>query len=135
MADGVEGVVREVALGATGFLADQSHRLELVEQVAAAGIDVRQTVDQFAAGVLHRRHDGRVAGLQGVVVGQRNGIDTGRKAWLVGYAGHSLSVQKNPGFVASKRLTEIVAGHQIGDRLGCIHERLQCVFFKILNAV
>ena len=100
LADGVEGVVREVALGAAGFLTDQSHCLELVEQVAAAGVDVGQTVDQFAAGVLHRGHDGRVARLQCVVVGQRNGIDTGCKAWLVGYAGHSLSVQKNPGFVA-----------------------------------
>ena len=135
LADGVEGVVREVALRATGFLADQTHRFQLVEQVAAAGVDVGQTVDQFAAGVLHRRHDGRVAWLQSVVVSQRNGIDTGRKTWLVGYAGHSLSVQKNPGFVASKRLTEIVAGHQIGDRLGCIHGRLRDEFLKILNAV
>ena len=100
LANRVQRVVRQVALGAAGFLADQAHRLQLVEQVAAAGVDVGQTVDQFAAGVLHRGHDGRVARLQCVVVGQRNGIDTGCKAWLVGYAGHSLSVQKNPGFVA-----------------------------------
>jgi hypothetical protein len=40
LADGVERVVRQVALGAAGFLADQPHGLQLVEQVARAGVDV-----------------------------------------------------------------------------------------------
>ena len=44
LADGVERVVREVALGAAGFLADQAHGFQLVEQVGRAGVDVLQAV-------------------------------------------------------------------------------------------
>jgi hypothetical protein len=46
LADGVQRVVREVALRAAGLLADQAHGFELVEQVAAAHVDVRQPVHE-----------------------------------------------------------------------------------------
>ena len=75
--------MRQVALGTAGFLADQAHGLKFVEQIATAGVDVRQAVHQLAAGVLHGRHDGRVPGFQCVVIGQCNRIDAGTKTALV----------------------------------------------------
>ena len=102
LADGVECVVRQVTLGAAGFLANQPHRFKLVQQVTAAGVDVRQPVDALAAGVLHGGHEGRVLFFQRVVVGQRNRIDAGAEAALVGHAVHRPAVQENARLVASQ---------------------------------
>ena len=94
--------MRQIALGAAGFLADQAHGFKLVEQIAAAGVDVAQAIDQLAAGVLHRRHDGRIFGLQRVVIGQRDSVDARAKAALVRHAGDLLAVEENPGLVAAQ---------------------------------
>ena len=134
LADGVERVMRQVALGAAGFLTDQPHRFELVQQVAAAGVDVRQAVDALAAGLLHGGHDRGVFFLQRVVVGQRNRIDAGAEAALVGHAVNLPAVKEDARPVAAQRFAEVVAGHQRGGGLRSIHGQVsRC--FQILNTV
>ncbi len=55
LGQGAERVVGEVALRAAGLLAEDAHRLELVEQVGAALVDVQHPVDGLAARRLDRR--------------------------------------------------------------------------------
>ncbi len=122
LADRVERVVREVALGAAGLLADQAHRLQLVEQVAGAGVDVGQPVHPLAAGVLHRRHQRRKPLLQRVVVGQGNGIDAGRQRRLVGHAVDLAAVDEYIRAISPQRFAKLRARHQRGGG-GGIHGR------------
>ncbi|MCY1226415.1 hypothetical protein D9M72_386440 [compost metagenome] len=114
LGDGVERVVRQVALGAAGFLADQPHGLELVEQVARTRVDVREPVHALAAGVLHGGHERRVLGLERVVVGEGDGVDAGLEGGLVGHAGDAAAVDEHGGRVAAQRFTVVGAGHEEG---------------------
>jgi hypothetical protein len=97
LADGVQRVVRQVALRAAGFLAHQAHGFELVEQVAAAHVDVAQPVHHLAAGVLHGRHQPGVFRLERVVVGQGDGVEAGLEGALIGHAGHAPAIDKDRG--------------------------------------
>ena len=56
LVDGVEAVLGQVALGAAGVLADQPHRLQLVELVGGRAVDVEEAVNRVAGALLDRRH-------------------------------------------------------------------------------
>jgi hypothetical protein len=107
LADGVQRVVREVALRAAGLLANQAHGFELVEQVAAAHVDVRQPVDEPATGVLHGSHQTGVFRLERVVVGEGDRVDAGLKCAFVGHAEHPPAIDKHGGVVAAQRFTVV----------------------------
>ena len=94
LADGVQCIVHEIALGAAGFLADQAHGFQLVEQVTGAGVDVSEPVHALAAGLLHSRHDGRVLRLERVVVGECDGVDAGAEGAFVGHAVHLAAIDE-----------------------------------------
>ena len=53
--DRVEPVLSQIALGAAGVLADEAHRLQLVELIGGRAIDVEEAVDLGAGAFLHRR--------------------------------------------------------------------------------
>src|SRR3546814_1924591 len=68
----VEGVMRQIALRAAGSLADQTHRLEFVEQVLRGFVDVQHPVDRLAGCVLTGGHDRDVLLTQREVVCDAN---------------------------------------------------------------
>ena len=94
LAERGERIAREVALGAARLLADEPDCFELVEQVLAAGGDVHHAVD----GLPLRRgggHHRRQLGAQREVVGEADGIDARREAWLVGDGGDGVAVDED----------------------------------------
>ena len=58
--DAVQRVMRQIALRAAGRPADQTDRLELVEQIRRILVDVEHAVDGLARRALARRHDRHV---------------------------------------------------------------------------
>jgi hypothetical protein len=66
--DRVERVVRQIALRATGFLTEDAHRFELVQQVAGRFVDVQHAIDGSAAAcrALHGGHQVRAICSAGV---------------------------------------------------------------------
>ena len=58
--DGIERIVGQVALCATTLAADQSHRLQLREQVLAMPIDVQHAVHGLTRGRLLGQHQAAV---------------------------------------------------------------------------
>ncbi len=114
LADGIERVVRQVALRAAGLLAHQAHGFELVEQVAAAHVDVAQPVHHLAAAVLQGRHQAGVFRLERVVVGEGDGVEAGLEGAFVSHAGHAPAIHKHGGAVAAQGFAVVRARHQAG---------------------
>jgi hypothetical protein len=121
LSDRIQGVVRQVALGAAGLLAHQAHGLQLVEQVAAAHVDVAQAVDRPATGVLGGRHQPLVFGPQRVVVGQRDGIQARLQCALIGHGLDPPPVNEHRGTVAPQRFAVVCPGHQWSAGVGVRH--------------
>jgi hypothetical protein len=122
--DRVERVVGEVALGAAGFLAHDAHGLELVQQVAGAGVDVGEAVHAPAARVLHCRHERRQLAAVREVVGERDGIDAGLQRARIRHALDGLPVDEHARAIAPQRLAVIGARHQGRAGSRCVQGRL-----------
>ena len=121
LADGVERVVRQVALRAARLLAHEPHGLELVQQVARARVDVHHAVHALAAGVLHRRHERRGLRLERVVVGERDGVDARLQLRIVGHRLDAAAVDEHARRQPPQRLAVVIAGHQGGGGGRCVH--------------
>ena len=52
LAERIHRVVHQVALGAAGFLAQQAHRFELVQQIARRLVDVQHAVDRSSCAAM-----------------------------------------------------------------------------------
>jgi len=110
--DRTERVVREVALAATGLLAEHADRLELVEQVAARAVDVDHAVHGLAARRLLGEHDRRKLFAQREVVADADGVDAGRELRRVGNALDALAVDEHARREAAQRLAILAGAHQ-----------------------
>jgi hypothetical protein len=118
--DAVERVVCQVALRAPGLLADDPHRLQLVQQVARVAVDVQQPVDRRAGAGLGRGHQPGQLRAAREVVGDADRRDAGRQARLVGHALHVLPVEEHARAQGAKGVAVLGGRHE--------HEALQpCV--------
>ncbi len=120
LADGIHGVVGEIALRAAGLLAQQPHHFQLVQQVLGRGVDVAEAVDPLAAGVLHRRHQRLVFGLEREVVGEGDRVHARPQQGLVGDAFDAVAVDEDFRAQAAQRFAVLLAGHE-GRGGGGIH--------------
>src|SRR5689334_5935976 len=93
--EGVEGVVRQVALRAARLATDEAHRFQLAEQVARALIDVQHPVDGLARCRLPGRHERRVLRAERKVVCNAGRRNPGLKLRLIGYAFDAPAVEKD----------------------------------------
>jgi hypothetical protein len=80
----VQRVVCQVALRAAGLLAQQTHGLELVEQVACRVVDMQHAVDHMAAAGLGGQCDGCELRVAREVIGVGQCVDTGCERGFVG---------------------------------------------------
>jgi hypothetical protein len=104
--------MHEVALRAAGLLAENAHRLELVEEVGARSVDVQHAVDGLAAGGLHRKHQRRKIFPLREVVGHAESLDARLQGWLVGDALDAAAVDEDARLVAAQRFTVLGGRHQ-----------------------
>src|SRR5262245_48271082 len=88
IAQAVERIVREVALGAAGLLAEHPHGFELVQEVASAIVHMEHAAHHAVAPGLIGQGDGLQFRPQGVVVGERERIDAGAQGRVVRDAGN-----------------------------------------------
>ena len=93
----VQRVMREIALRAAAFLADEPHRLELVEQIGRALVDMQHAVDDLARRALPRRHQRLVLRLVREIVGDADAGNAGRQQRLVGDAVDASPLTKTRG--------------------------------------
>ena len=112
LVDGVEAVLRQVALGTARVLADEAHRLELAQLVVGRAVDVEEAVDRRARALLDRRHRIPVVLRAREVVGQPDGGDAWREARLVGDGFDRRAVEPDPRRRAPERLPVILGGHE-----------------------
>ena len=120
LGDAVERVVRQVALGATRFLAQHPHRLQLVQQVSGRFVHMEHAADHAVAARLGRQGDGFQLGPQRVVVRECERIDARLKGGLVGNAGNFAAIDIDRGPIAAQRFPVGLARHQVGFcRRGC----------------
>ncbi len=108
----VQAVVRQVALCTAGFLAQQAHGLELVEQVAGRLVDVQHAVDGLAALGLLRRHQRRHGRLVREVVAEGQRVDARLQARCIGHRVDALAIHVHRRPVAAQRFAVVGAGHQ-----------------------
>ncbi len=110
-----ERVVREIALRAAGLLAEHANGLELVQQVAAARVDVQHPVHGLAAARLHRAHQRRQLVAQRVVVADAERVDAGLQRRRIGDAVDPLAVDEHARLVAAQRFLVVRRAHEHGD--------------------
>ncbi len=84
--DPVQRVMREIALRAARFLADEPHRLELVEKIGRALVDMQHAVDGLARRTLPRQHQRLVLGAMREIIGDADAGNARREQRLVGDA-------------------------------------------------
>ena len=123
---GVQRVVRQVALGAAGFLAEQAHGFELVQEVAGRFVEVQHAVHAPAARCLHGGHQRSLGLIACEVVTDGKCVDARSQRRGIGYAVDALAVDVHHGPVAAQRFAVVVAAHEaaIGERGGgqwCVH--------------
>jgi hypothetical protein len=119
LAEGVERVVRQVALRAAGLLAQHTHRLELVEQVAGGFVDVQHARHAAAAAGLERRHQRRQRGVAREVVADAERGDAGLQRGLVGHRFDAAAIDVDQRPQAAQRLAVVGGGHR-ERRGGCV---------------
>ena len=112
----IEGVLRQIALRAARFLAQQSHILELVEQVAAGLIEVQHAADLPAAVRLRGQGQRRPLRLERRIVGVGQRVDPRPQRRFIGHAGHFVPVHEHPRLQASQRFAVGRAVHQVHPR-------------------
>jgi hypothetical protein len=100
----VEGIVREIALGAAAMFAQEADRLELVEQVGARLADMHHAIDGLAARPLARQHQDPVLGGKSEIIGEPDRGDAGGKRRRVDHRFDRLSVDEDARLVATQRL-------------------------------
>ena len=115
----VERIVRQVALGTAGFLAQQPHRFELVEQVASRLVEMQHAVDDALARGLGGQRHRRQLRPQGKVVGVGQCVHAGSQRGLVHHTADFATIHKHPGLVAPQRFAVVVTRHQGGTAGGC----------------
>ena len=81
--DAIERVMRQIALGAAGFLAQRAHRFQLVQQVAGRLVDVQHPADHAVAPRLRGQGDGRDLRAPREIIGVGQGIDARPQGRLV----------------------------------------------------
>jgi hypothetical protein len=114
----IQRIVRQIALRTARFLAQQAHRLQLVQQVAGRFVDVQHAVDAAAAGRLHGGHQRRLGGVPREVVAHRQRVDAGLQLRRVGHAGHALAIDIHHGPVAAQRFAVFGAAHETAFGVG-----------------
>jgi hypothetical protein len=112
--DSVQRIMREIALRTAAFLADESHRLELVEEIHRALVDMLHAVDNFARRRLPRGHQRLVLWAMREIVGNADAGNAGREQRLVGDALDFAPVDEDPRRIAAQRLAVIGGIHQHG---------------------
>ena len=123
MEDRAQRIAREIALRATGFLTDEAHRLELVEQVRAGPGDREHPVDRAVEVEALGAHQVLRRLAQREIVADANAIDTRREQRIVGHRLDPSSIDVNQRVQTAQRFTVIGGGHQHGGaphRNGCI---------------
>ena len=112
LVDRVEPVLSQIALGAAGVLADEAHRLQLVELVGGRAVDVEEAVDLGAGALLDRRHRMPVALVAREIVGEPERSHARPEARLVGDGGHLIAIDIDARREAPQRFPVFFAGHQ-----------------------
>jgi hypothetical protein len=112
LVNGIERILRQVAHGAAGFLADPAHGLKLVQQVTGACIDVQETIHGLAAAVLHCGHQGGEFRTQGKIVSHSHRVQTGLERSFVGHRFHQAPVQIDHRMVLTQGVAVFPGGHQ-----------------------
>ena len=110
----VQRVMREVALGATGFPAEQAHRVGLGQQVIRAAIHMQHAVGDTAGALLRRHHALLVFRPQGEVIGDAQRVEAGRQERLIGHALHLLAIDEDARRKGAERVALGFGGDQHG---------------------
>ena len=110
----VQRVMREITLRAAAFLADEPHRLELIEKIGRALVDMQHAVDDLAGRALPRHHQRLVLRLVREIVGDADAGNAGRQQRLVGDAVDASAIDEDARRVAAQRLAVIGGIHEHG---------------------
>ena len=121
----VQTVVRQVALRAARFLAQDANCFELVEQVACRFVDVQHARHMAACAGLIGHHQGGFGGIFGKVVAHAQGVDTGLQLRCVGHAADELAVHVDDGLQGAQGLSVVGTGQACGCGRGCRWDRHQ----------
>ena len=100
--DAIEGIVRQVALSAAGFLAEHADRFQLVQQVTGRFVDVQHAIDRLAGSRLLRQHQRCKGRVVRKVVGHCQGVDARLKRRCVSNRGDRLTIDIDSWFVLSQ---------------------------------
>ena len=75
---------------------------------------MQHPVDGFARRRLPRRHQDLVLRIEGIIVGDADGVDAGRQHRAVSDAIDALAIDEHARLVAAQTLAKLSAGHQHG---------------------
>ena len=117
----IEGVVREIALGAAAILAGETHRFQLVEQVFPAAVDREEAVRRRAGQACGHHHFGVVWNIR-EVIGEAHGVDPGLQTGLIGHRGNQIAADVDARADLAQRLAILLGGHHHGAASFGLHD-------------
>jgi len=110
----VQRIMRQIALRAAGFTADQAHGFQLGQQIIPAAIHMQHAIGQAPAAFLRRRHQPGVFSAMCEIIGHANGIDAGREQGLIRHTRHLAAIDENARLQRPERFPVISGSHQHG---------------------
>ena len=108
----IQRVMRQIALRAAGFTANQAHRFKLRQQIIAAVIHMQHAIDEPPAAFLRGRHQPGIFGAMREIIGYTNGIDAWRQQGLIRDTRHLTAIHENARLQRPERFPIISGSHQ-----------------------
>ena len=91
----IQRIMRQIALRAAGFTANQAHGFQLGQQIITAVIHMQHAIDVPPAALLRGCHQPGIFCALREIIGHTNGIDAGRQQGFIRHTRHLAAIDEN----------------------------------------